>query len=203
MRGIKHELAGKKINDWNIIGLVYSNNKGERVWLCQCKCGKQQEVVGHLIVNGNSKRCLDCNLSHPYEEEFHDTVWHHICLGAKARGYPVAITKSYAYELFLRQNRKCLLSNLDIWFPKNSKETQSHRYTASLDRINSSQGYVLNNVMWIHKDINIIKGALNQNYFLKLCIQISEQMTEEKKCEVLKYNGNRRDYERGQSPFLI
>jgi len=37
--------------------------------------------------------------------------------------------------------------------------------TASLDRINSSKGYTLDNVQWVHKTVNIMKQGLSDEDF--------------------------------------
>lgn len=37
----------------------------------------------------------------------------------------------------------------------------------SLDRINNDKGYVRDNVQWVHKDINFMKGKLTNETFLK------------------------------------
>jgi len=38
--------------------------------------------------------------------------------------------------------------------------------TASLDRIDNNLGYTINNIQWVHKDINRIKREYDQNVFL-------------------------------------
>lgn len=53
------------------------------------------------------------------------------------------------------------------------KKGQSN-ITASLDRIDSSKGYVEGNVQWVHKDVNYIKQDLEESYFKKLCKLITE-----------------------------
>lgn len=45
--------------------------------------------------------------------------------------------------------------------------------TASLDRIDSSSGYGLENIQWLHKDINIMKNVHSQDYFLSLCKKVA------------------------------
>jgi len=45
---------------------------------------------------------------------------------------------------------------------------------ASLDRIDSSIGYVNDNVQWVHKDINMMKRIYTQEYFIYLCKLVSE-----------------------------
>jgi len=41
--------------------------------------------------------------------------------------------------------------------------------TASLDRKDSSKGYIEGNVQWVHKDINMMKRHYTEEYFLRLC----------------------------------
>ena len=41
-----------------------------------------------------------------------------------------------------------------------------------LDRIDSSKDYTLDNIQWVHKDINFMKRSLSQEAFLDLCLKI-------------------------------
>jgi hypothetical protein len=47
--------------------------------------------------------------------------------------------------------------------------------TASLDRIDSSKGYIEGNVQWIHKHINKMKNNFNESYFIEICKKISQK----------------------------
>ena len=75
------------------------------------------------------------------------------------------------WDLFIKQNRKCALSGLELSFPKINGDQS---YTASIDRIDSSLGYIEGNVQWVHKDINIMKNKYDQDYFIQMCKLISE-----------------------------
>jgi hypothetical protein len=68
------------------------------------------------------------------------------------------------YDIFQTQLGKCKLTNRPISFSDN---------TASLDRINSSNGYTPKNVMWVHKDINIMKNGYDLGYFVSMCKCVS------------------------------
>lgn len=46
--------------------------------------------------------------------------------------------------------------------------------TASLDRIDSSKGYVIGNVQWVHKTINTMKMDLANSEFIKLCQMVAK-----------------------------
>lgn len=71
--------------------------------------------------------------------------------------------------MFLKQDKKCALTKQPLSF--SSKGVYN---TASLDRIDNSKGYDLENVQWVHKDVNFMKGSLTQKYFLKLCKLITK-----------------------------
>ena len=76
------------------------------------------------------------------------------------------------WDLFIKQNKKCALSGLDIEFSRKLKDGTT---TASLDRIDSSKGYIQNNVQWVHKDINRIKQNLDQEKFIELCKMVAKE----------------------------
>ena len=82
----------------------------------------------------------------------------------------VNITIQEAWDLFLEQDRKCALTGLDIVFGPRDKGGN----TASLDRIDSTKGYIKGNVQWVHKDINRMKFDLNQERFIELCKKVTE-----------------------------
>jgi hypothetical protein len=83
-------------------------------------------------------------------------------LGGKGRN-PIEfdITIEYVADLLdIAQGGKCALTGMDI--SVSSK-------TASLDRIDSSRGYINGNVQWLHKDVNMMKRHYSTEYFVKLC----------------------------------
>ena len=75
------------------------------------------------------------------------------------------ITIEYAWDIFERQNRLCVYSGIPLIFVRNYGKN-SDIQTASLDRIDSSKGYVEGNVQWVHKTINQMKSDMTEDYFL-------------------------------------
>jgi len=80
------------------------------------------------------------------------------------------LTKEYLTELFLSQNKLCAISQIPLVF-KNVGENQTIQ-TASLDRIDSSKGYIEGNVQWVHKDINRMKSNFSYDKLVELCILV-------------------------------
>jgi hypothetical protein len=79
------------------------------------------------------------------------------------RSIEFSVSLEEAWELFVNQNERCALSDLPIKFGLHNHQT------ASLDRIDSSLGYTLGNVQWVHKHINYMKWKLSEKEFIELC----------------------------------
>ncbi len=83
------------------------------------------------------------------------------------------MNRKYLYALSIKQNMKCALTGLKLTFPRNKKEmTQCN---ASLDRIDSSKGYIEGNVQWVTKEVNQSKMDSSQKGFIKMCHDVSEK----------------------------
>jgi hypothetical protein len=183
----------------NVIGEVYGKLKivsehsktrnGHYRYTCECECGNIANILLTHLRQGNTKSC-GCDKPignmHPnwkgYGDISGDFWFNHIvrsARGLKGRRNPVelSITIEDSWNLFLMQDKKCALSGLKLTFPKSQKDKS---YTASLDRIDSSKGYTIDNVQWVHKDINIMKNKYSQNYFINMCKLINEYETTSK-----------------------
>jgi hypothetical protein len=91
---------------------------------------------------------------------------------AKHRGQEFRITIDYAWKLFLAQEKKCNLTDLPLTLSPSSMSKGAS--TASLDRIDSSRGYVKGNVQWVHVDINFMKHSLSLKDFVRLCRLVAD-----------------------------
>lgn len=74
----------------------------------------------------------------------------------------------FLWNLYVSQDKKCALSNVSIDFYDNENK-------ASLDRIDSSLGYVEGNVQWVHKIVNFMKQSLSCEELLRWCKLIIER----------------------------
>lgn len=113
--------------------------------------------------------------------EFHGSLYRVYKHNAEKRGYEFKVSQDFLWKLFQKQNGLCKLSGLPLTlksvFKTNPNSKGSHidrtRLTASIDRIDSSKGYTEDNVQWIHKVINIMKGNLSDNDFIYFCKSVS------------------------------
>lgn len=173
----KIEMINKKFGKLVPISEHSTTRNGHIRYVCNCDCGNVTNVLGTHLRQGTT---ISCGCASPKGSdrvqwkgvgEMSGEFWHtHIVRSANGdkgrKPIELTITKEYAWNLFLKQNRKCALSGLDIKFPSKNKDKS---YTASLDRIDSSKGYIEGNVQWVHKDINMMKRIYNNDYFIEMC----------------------------------
>jgi hypothetical protein len=171
------DISGKKFGQLTAISLDKSkkNKKGWILprWLCLCNCGNTYKVYYNHLRDGTTTRCLQCtHKSQENKEEFSNLFWRQIVKEAKKRNINISIKKTDAYNVLIKQNKKCILSNIPLYM---SNSVRNHnKTTASLDRINSNKGYTIDNIQWVHKHINIMKHNYDLEYFLFLCLCINK-----------------------------
>ncbi len=149
------------------------NIKGELYWEFRCSCGNQ-----HVMIQSKFGRVKSCGCSktkkgkdHPYWGGCGDislTFWNKITHSAGKRGLKFEITIEYIWKLFQKQKGKCKLSGIDLVI-------KDRNGTASLDRIDSTKGYIKGNVQWVYKKVNFMKQNLPEKEFIELCNKIVEQ----------------------------
>ena len=166
-------LINKKINKLTVISLSHVNKNYRKFFLCKCECGKSVTVALDKLNSGNTKSCgclkNKTAAQHPSWKGYGDisqSFWSKIKTHAETRNINFEITIEQAWQIFLKQESKCALTKIDLEFNHKRKSSTG---TASLDRIDSSKGYVAENVQWVHKDINRMKSDFSEGYFIKMC----------------------------------
>lgn len=148
-------------------------------WVCRCDCGNTCSVRVDSLRRmrttscGCKKKISSHQKGHPRwtgHEEISGSKWKQITRSAKERGIPFNLSIREAWNLFLLQGRKCALSGRLLHFAKSDED---YKANASLDRIDSSRGYTIENVQWIDKDINYMKNDMEEGDFLKACEEIT------------------------------
>lgn len=81
---------------------------------------------------------------------------------------------NYLKKLWESQNGKCAYTNISMILPKNTKDYYKHRSLkkASLDRINSTKGYIKGNVQFVCSAINIGKKDFTHEEMLEFISEI-------------------------------
>lgn len=173
------DLTGRQFGDWTVLGRAIESDRADgRHWKCRCVCGKTLTKTTVQITQ-DSKSCgcrkLRYGKDSPRWEGYGEipmTMWRSIILSndSRSRPFPFKITIEDAWNLFLTQNRRCAISGVELTFGKSQKANK----TASLDRIDSTRGYEIGNIQWVHKDVNIMKLDHSSENFLAWVAKIYE-----------------------------
>lgn len=168
---------GYKKDKWTVIDII-QHDVGKTEAHLQCECGYIKKT-NISYIHSSSSMCNKCkskkqigipSKSRKGYMDISGVYWSALKAGAKSRNYEFTITLEYCWNLYLKQNKKCNLSGLDIilgFFNDNSQ-------TASIDRVDNSKGYIEGNVQWVHKDINNMKHKHSQEYFIQLCKEVAK-----------------------------
>jgi hypothetical protein len=177
---VKINLKGQTFGLWTVLKEAPSK-KYNTYWLCKCQCGIIRAVSRDGLCGGGSKSCgcfRKINYSgknNPCWTGYNDlsgSHWAIILNNAKTRKIKVLITIKEAWNKFIQQKGKCALSGVPLQFSKR-RQKMNKDTTASLDRIDSSKGYILDNIQWIHKKINFMKQKMPQKEFIDICKNIA------------------------------
>lgn len=168
-----------------VVRMTSKKSKNNWLWRCVCECGKECDARAALLRKGKKTSCgcetrLAAGIGYhgnKIGESHHNrkgfggiggTLWSRLISHAIERGMAVSVTCEYIWNLFQSQDGKCALSGLELTIPSKFTAPES-QCTASLDRIDSSKGYVEDNVQWVHKRINLMKNKHTTEEFIDLC----------------------------------
>jgi hypothetical protein len=177
---------------------VYVRGEAEYTAICRCVCGTVKEIRLTSVRYGKTKSC-GCRMRDFYQElkgsgsphfrgcgDIGIAFWNRCLKGAKGRNIPFDLTIESAWDLFLTQDRKCALSGAPLVFGglRSESKIAARKFsvvgatTASLDRIDSTRGYVEGNVQWVHKVVNLMKNSLPMEEFLHWCHAVANRACE-------------------------
>lgn len=101
-----------------------------------------------------------------------DSFFGDIVYRAKLKNIEISISPEYIEELLEKQNFKCALTAWPIEIDTTTTNGKSNRSTASVDRIDSSKGYVVGNIQLVHKYVNVAKHIMGQEEFIQMCYAV-------------------------------
>lgn len=169
---LSEDLTGKRFGSLVALNRV-ANRKTKVVWLLQCDCGNQTEVTSGQLKRKDKRRTISCGCqNHRKGKASHNWKSHNdipltyltsVKANATSRGRECDLTLDDLQKIWDFQEHKCALTGESLILGEN----------ASLDRIDSSAGYTVDNIQWLHKDINQIKSNHDQQYFIEMCRRVA------------------------------
>ena len=142
-------------------------------------CGAEQSYLrkNYAVLSEKSgKVCKKCANKNPannnhlgfYKNVLRASFAHKYKTGAETRGIDWTVSFEYLADLLIEQDFKCALSGKDL----DASEVVNN---CSLDRIDSSKGYVEGNVQWVTSMVNMCKQSYTQDDFIDMCKSIANR----------------------------
>jgi len=178
--GPKNDLTGQKFGHLEVIRMDIRPEDKRREYKAVCKCSncgktehwvfpyhlKKLGVISCGCLKGNRKKGEERHNYSGYKG-ITGSLWGKMRSSAFRRKLDFSITIEEGWDLFIKQDKKCALTELPIEIEQGRKMG-----TASLDRIDSSKGYLIDNIQWVHRNVNIIKHTCSQEYLITICRKI-------------------------------
>jgi len=101
---------------------------------------------------------------------------------AKERTLPFEITAEQLWELYNQQQGLCALSGIPITLTtivNKQHNLDKTLMSASLDRIDNSKGYYIDNVQWIHKTLNAMRRQYSIEEYVYWCTLVANHANPE------------------------
>jgi hypothetical protein len=143
------------------------------------QCGVQQTYLRkNYAVESKvlGKRCKACTNNDPennahkgyYKGVLRASFAHKYKTGAETRGIEFSVSFEDLADLLIEQDFECALSG-------ESLDAMGLNNNASLDRIDSSLGYIKGNVQWVTSKVNMMKQSYSQDEFIAVCRAVSDK----------------------------
>ncbi len=177
-RPIRRSIIGERYGSLTV--QTYLGHQGDTsYYVCQCDCGESKTTSRAML---STKRCVKCAKCAEKRGAAHHAwagcgqlpmdLWSRYEREAKVRGLPFELTIADGWALYEAQNGRCALSGVAIQMPPtNARKKEA---TASLDRIDSTKGYVEGNVQWVHKAVNHLKSNVSDDLFVLVCHLVAQ-----------------------------
>jgi len=153
------------------------NGRDVSSWIVPCINCKEERVINrkdHAIRLSKTK-CKKCSnkSNHPQGDYkgIRISFFNKFKLNAISRDLEFKIDIDFASKLAESQNYKCYYSDLELKF-----NGDFNQITASIDRIDSSIGYLESNICWVHKDINMMKQKFSEKKFVEMCKLVANKV---------------------------
>lgn len=182
---------GYKFGTWTVITSGELVN-GQWKYLVQCTCGNTRYMPASQIMNNDRyNTCRRCSLGKIFSN-FRESFLNNIKKNAFSRGKEFAedVTPEYLYSLLEEQDFKCALTGDSLLPEDNSLDHIRKELPLSLDRIDSSKGYIRGNIQWVTKRANWMKGDMTTQEFLIMCSKVLNHANQQPSQTLTKLEGS-------------
>ena len=160
---------------------VKRNEKLNRHLFCSRSCSmkfcsrhRTEKMIAHSNSIKNKEHLLKINQKDDYYLLYPLKQFSYYLQNCKKRFKECDITLTDLYNQWKKQNGICPYSGIKLVLANYTKNHNNPIYRASIDRIDSSIGYIVNNIQFVSTAINYMKNTMSDSDTKFLCKCISE-----------------------------
>jgi phage FluMu protein Com len=161
--------VGSIFGKWLVISYSHYNN--EHYWNVRClSCNNLFTRRAGQLVNKRSKGCQSCNSIEREKYSFWegiDGISKQYLTKLTYRRKVLSLELKDLVDIWKAQQGRCALSGIQLSVVQ--KDSNWAESTASIDRIDSSKGYIKGNIQWVHKKLNMMKSNMTDQDFFNWC----------------------------------
>lgn len=178
-RGYRYkDETGNRYGKLTVLSFVRTN-KLTSFWKCLCDCGKSIITRGNTLRSGQVKSCGKCNIFVVNEESVFKRRWRSIKSGARKRKLIVEITYEDFKEMAKLPCYYCRTEPTKSWIKSRAVDADGNTIVAyadlhGLDRLDSTIGYTIENVVTCCLICNRMKSDLSVEQFYRKVSEIYE-----------------------------
>jgi hypothetical protein len=157
-------LVGQAFGKLTVLSYLGADPAGNRLWLCQCACGKTKELGSHYLVSGKTKSCgaPECRFGIPKGEASFRALLLNYRNNARDRDLVWELTSDQFRELTRQPCYYCGVPPSQICGSKAANGTYTYN---GVDRLDPKKGYFEGNTVPCCKLCNLGKRNLSQTEF--------------------------------------
>lgn len=178
------KFANNEILDATLVKRIGGKDNNLFVKVKCLGCMNERYVQVRHLLTKSSSGCKKCrpdfeqtagNKSHMWKGtgKISKVLYDRFKRNANIRNIPFEVTMEDIWLLFLKQNECCALTGIRLTIHNRRKD--KNKIDASLDRIDSSKGYTIENLQWVHKDVNKMKNTFTDERFIEICNLVAKK----------------------------
>ena len=135
-------------------------------------------VCSGKMCNKNNKQKGNISCLNPSNRRDQYTPFRYYFRNTKKRFKDFNLSLEYLKQLWEKQKGICPYTGIKLQLAEYKTNHNNPIYTASLDRIDSSKGYIIGNVQFISTAINYMKNNMSHKDTIILCNIIAKHVVE-------------------------
>lgn len=161
----RKDISGQRFGNLLALNFMGIDSTNHAIWLCRCDCGNMLSVLYQNLKNKRTKSCGCMKKSENFDGTMFPQCLRMLKLNAKNRKLTFTLTDNEAKELMSKPCYYCGKNPSNLM--KSTAKTLSDYKYSGIDRVDNSQGYILENCVPCCKRCNFMKRNLSKSTFIK------------------------------------